>query len=671
MGLALLCVFGAGKLLSTLEQREWESFSKRGHEVAVAEARAAVVDVERLVAFVHLLHSLAEAGRLGQSDTDLLVDRLVATHLRSITASETYGILQVSAVNERGTLIWSTVQDFNQVDVSDREHIRRPLADPYGIFVSAPVVGRTSGRSSIQFSQALRRPDQSVAGVLVVSVDPDALRAMLAGASREVTSSTILSREDGTELARAISSERQLSDTMSSDIGHGRRSTFSASSQVDKAPLTVSITIDLAAEHAAILASLTARRLLAAALVVIAGVVLLALIGLLRERRNRQERDRMAALATQAELSRSDTAAFMEALPGVAYRGLVNTAGVFDCVYVGHAFERMTGYCEDFFRCQVSFAALWKPADAATTRQAFFSEAFRQGSAIAEYSITCADGSEVWLREQCRATHDRGNAPSVEVVGLLTDITDDRKVRDQALSAAKLATLGTMAAGIAHELNQPAAVIALASDIAIMELETSTDPRSASIVKRVTEIQHQTARLRTIIDHVQIFGRVDSGDNCLVVVSDAVAGATTIAGAMLRESGIRLDVRLESNLPRVWARLVPLEQMLVNMLVNARDAIVAAEPQERFVQITAGFMEEHKLVALRIRDSGPGMRPEVMQRAFEPFFTTKQVGKGTGLGLSIAYGTMQSFGGHLSVSNHASCGLQLEMLLRCESSLHA
>lgn len=664
--LALLCILGAGTFLSALDQGEWESFRKRGQEAAVTEASAVVVDVERFVAFIDLLHSLAESGRLGQPDTDLLVDRLVANHLRSITAAETFGILQVAAVNERGILIWSTLPGFSQIDLSDREHIRRPLTEPGGLFVSTPVVGRASGRSSIQFSQALRGPDLTLTGVIVVSVDPVALRAMLAVASGDATSSTTLAREDGSELARVTSDGRPLGDTMSDGNSHDLGSNFSASRKVARAPLIVSVTIDLASEHAAILASHTARRLLATAAVMIVAALVLTLIGLVRQRSNRLYHDRLAILAAQAERSRSEIAAFMEALPGVAYRGQVNRTGDFDCVHVGRAFERMTGHCGDFFKCQVAFAALWMPADAATTRNAFFSEAFRQGSATAEYRICRADGSEVWLREQCRVARDPADASSGEVVGLLTDITDDRRVREQALSTAKLATLGAMAAGIAHELNQPAAVIALASDIAIMELEMSADSRAASVIQRVTEIQHQTTRLRTIIDHVQIFGRVDSGDNHLVVVPDAIAGCVAIAGAMLREAGIRLDVRLEDNLPRVWARLVPLEQTLVNMLVNARDAIVAAESQERLVLITAEFMEEREAVALRICDSGPGMRPEVMQRAFEPFFTTKQVGKGTGLGLSIAYGTIKSFGGRLSISNRQSGGLQLDMFLRCE-----
>nr|WP_249731978.1 ATP-binding protein [Roseococcus sp. SDR] len=220
-----------------------------------------------------------------------------------------------------------------------------------------------------------------------------------------------------------------------------------------------------------------------------------------------------------------------------------------------------------------------------------------------------------------------------------------------------------MAAGVAHELNQPCAAITLAADLAALELGRGDAAHLASAGRRLDEIARQALRMRSVIDHFRLFARVDPGGETAVDWAEAVAGALSIAGGTMAASDVRIETDLPPGLPPVRGSLVGLEQVLVNLLINARDAMEEVPGEERLVRISAAVKPDGAAVVLRLRDHGMGLPRAALERSFEPFFTTKPVGKGTGLGLSIAHGTITGFGGTITLRNHPEGGAVAEIHL--------
>ncbi|HEY0420183.1 MAG TPA: ATP-binding protein, partial [Acetobacteraceae bacterium] len=166
-------------------------------------------------------------------------------------------------------------------------------------------------------------------------------------------------------------------------------------------------------------------------------------------------------------------------------------------------------------------------------------------------------------------------------------------------------------------------------------------------------------RAKAIIDHLRAFGRTDPGSLEPISVAEAVAGATMLAGAALREAEITVTLDLPAGLPPVQGKLLLLEQVLINLLLNARDALLEGPSAVRRITISAAVVVDKaagERVALTVADSGPGIPAAALPRLFEPFFTTKPTGQGTGLGLSLCHGIMRSLGGAISAASRAPDG---------------
>jgi PAS domain S-box-containing protein len=334
------------------------------------------------------------------------------------------------------------------------------------------------------------------------------------------------------------------------------------------------------------------------------------------------------------------------ALPAVIYGGRPRD-GELDAEHVSDSIRQVTGWEPDALSAPGRWQALMEP-EAAAGRADFLAETLASGQATAEYRLRRPDGSWMWVRDHLRVVEPCRGGPA-EVIGYLADITADRDIQAKAEATGRLAVLGEMATGLAHELNQPLAVMALAAENAT-RLLARPDPDSARrAIERLDRIGVQARRAREIVDHLRIFGRVEDGDAAVVALRDAVEGSLLLCGGLLRSAGIEVVTRLPVDLPPVVARAVPLEQTIVNLLMNARDAIVSTGRGLGRIELTA--TTDRQEVVLRVVDDGIGVPEAVLLRVFEPFFTTKEPGKGTGLGLSLAHATMRSFGGRIAVRN--------------------
>jgi histidine kinase len=232
-----------------------------------------------------------------------------------------------------------------------------------------------------------------------------------------------------------------------------------------------------------------------------------------------------------------------------------------------------------------------------------------------------------------------------------SDITKRLETEQHLIQASKMATLGEMATGVAHELNQPLAVIKTASRFFIKKVRNQEPIPEQIIATLSEEIDSHVDRATRIINHMREFGRKADRQMDPIQVNDVIRKSLDIFSQQLKVRGIDVVLDLAEALPLVRADANRLEQVFINLLINARDAIEAK------VEATAHLKGEKKIflttapqngsVHIEVRDTGPGIPRAVIGKIFEPFFTTKEVGKGTGLGLSISYQIIQEFGGSI------------------------
>ena len=240
----------------------------------------------------------------------------------------------------------------------------------------------------------------------------------------------------------------------------------------------------------------------------------------------------------------------------------------------------------------------------------------------------------------------------------------DETLRHQARQAiaqtAKLVTLGEMTTGMAHELSQPLNVIKMAAQNALSEV-APTEPRPEGfrppmddaelrpfVAGKLGRIMAQVDRAASIIARMRVFGRTPEGEPADFDVREACRGALTLVGQRLRNAGIIVREELGQNPLRVRSHQNLLEQALVNLLVNARDALQQSMRADKTIVLTT-TRGNNGHVLITVADNGPGVPDEIRERIFEPFFTSKPTGQGTGLGLSLSFGIVREAGGTLSL----------------------
>ncbi|MCP4682807.1 MAG: PAS domain S-box protein [Desulfobacterales bacterium] len=235
-----------------------------------------------------------------------------------------------------------------------------------------------------------------------------------------------------------------------------------------------------------------------------------------------------------------------------------------------------------------------------------------------------------------------------------SDITKRLETEQQLFQAGKMATLGEMASGVAHELNQPLSVIKTASTFMTKKINKKELIKQDTLINLLTKMEDNVDRASRIINHMRQFARKSETDLKYIRVNEVLERAFEIFSQQLKVRGIELIQDLEDNLPGIMADPGRLEQVFINLLVNARDAI------EEKSKTTGRDMEENRItirtrsddkdVIVEVRDTGVGIPDAIADKVFEPFFTTKEVGKGTGLGLSITYGIIKECGGDIEVT---------------------
>jgi signal transduction histidine kinase len=224
--------------------------------------------------------------------------------------------------------------------------------------------------------------------------------------------------------------------------------------------------------------------------------------------------------------------------------------------------------------------------------------------------------------------------------------------------ADRMASVGTLAAGVAHEINNPLAFILANLEFAIGELGDAG--ASAEVSPALTEARAGPLRVREIVRDLRAFSRAEPGGSEVVDPRSVLQSAIGLAQNEIRHRA-RLDVDA-GEIPLVVASERRLGQVLVNLLINAAQAIPEGRAAENVVCATTGTAPDGR-ARIEISDTGSGIAPELLGQIFDPFFTTKPVGVGTGLGLSICHGIVAALGGEIQVESAAGKGSTFRVLL--------
>jgi C4-dicarboxylate-specific signal transduction histidine kinase len=247
----------------------------------------------------------------------------------------------------------------------------------------------------------------------------------------------------------------------------------------------------------------------------------------------------------------------------------------------------------------------------------------------------------------------------IHIMGDLRETTQEMERREQELrdkqaqlvQAGKLATLGELTTGVAHELNNPLNNIGLyvgnvIDQIRLGEIETE------GLVSDLEKAMEQVRKATEIISHLRTFGRAAHVSVEQVDVDDVIERSLLLMQEQLRLRAIEVELELCPDELLVLANPIQLEQVFINLLTNARDAL--SDAKHKTIRIASS--RDDQRIRIAFSDTGPGILPELQQRIFDPFFTTKEVGTGTGLGLSITYSILKEYGGEISVVSRPGKG---------------
>ena len=255
-----------------------------------------------------------------------------------------------------------------------------------------------------------------------------------------------------------------------------------------------------------------------------------------------------------------------------------------------------------------------------------------------------------------------GRIKNLVVVGL--DITERREAELAIYQSAKLVTLGEMATGIAHEINQPLATLAMAVDNIQANIDSGqTDLKTVS--ENLELVSNQIDRAANIVRHMRIYGHRKGGGLVPIDPAEAIEGALAIARAQITQHGIEVRCEFSANTYLVIADLLLVEQIILNLLLNARDAILektGSESADGELILIRLLRQDREMTAISVSDTGTGISDEIKDRLFEPFFSTKPVGQGTGLGLSLSHGMARDMCGRLEVVDVAE-GAEFRLVL--------
>jgi PAS domain S-box-containing protein len=348
-------------------------------------------------------------------------------------------------------------------------------------------------------------------------------------------------------------------------------------------------------------------------------------------------------------------------------------------VYVNPAFERITGYrAADVLGRNCRF--LQGPKSQQDVIDVIQQAISRQESCAVELVNYRADGTHFWNAISIAPLCDeRGQL--IHFVWILSDATQRRGLEEQVRHSQKMEAVGRLAGGIAHDFNNVLTIILGNTELALEQLS----PDSSALKELFHDITDAGQRAAALTGQLLAFSRKQVLEQKIINLNSLVANLDKMLRRLIGED-MCLATRLDPELGLVKADSGQIEQIIMNLAVNARDAMSHGGSlmlETRNVELDSVSAENHsdvrpgKYVLLSVRDTGCGMEPDTLAHIFEPFFTTKRAGEGTGMGLAMVFGIVRQSGGHVTVDSELGCGATFNIYLPrseepcgCEESRH-
>lgn len=669
--LGVVIAAGTGLLLANLRERALQDVGR----TLQADALILADQAERAFEAVEVMQAamIERLEAAGVSNPSEFRQEMAGREVHDVMRARISALPQldaITAIAEDGTLInFSRYWPIPRVNVADRDYFQALRSDPnLSRFISAPVPNRGTGTLTIYMARRVSGPNGEFLGLILGAVELAYFQNLYASILPGPGSSIGLFRTDGTLLARYPDIARTLGQnyaaaeifrSLADGSGHALVRQISrvdgqdrliAAHRLGRLPMavTTTLTVDAALSGWRQLAAV----LVAAALILEAMLVTLAVMlwrqflqqRVLAEARAAQVRAEEQTLAAAAELELLNAS-----MPAVLTRFRRGPDGIWDTRYTAPSVEAVFG---------IPLAVAARPgwmrtrlsADDLGLLQEQMDLALARGAGQVEVGFEHADGSARRLSGAMRLIPTPDGHDDVIIVW--TDVTRDRAFAGQLAEAAKLASLGAVATGMAHELNQPLATISMAAENLTRAIARLPD-MSPRLMQKLSVITDQALRAAAIIDHMRVFGRAGSAPPEALHLSALLNAIPDLTRAKLRSSAARLVLDVPEEVPPFMAGALALEQVLVNLVGNACDAYLgrgdAIAADERVIRIGAAFAERR--VCITVSDHAGGIPEDALPRIFEPFFTTKAVGQGTGLGLSISYGLVTEMGGSITAEN--------------------
>jgi two-component system NtrC family sensor kinase len=238
------------------------------------------------------------------------------------------------------------------------------------------------------------------------------------------------------------------------------------------------------------------------------------------------------------------------------------------------------------------------------------------------------------------------------ILGVVQDISSERRVQQQLVQSGKLAAIGELAAGVAHEINNPLFAILGLTEFLLKEADPESKARS-----RLELIQQTGLEIKEIVRALLDFARENAEERHVVLMEEVVQSTVDLVRRTNSHKGVEIQDSYDESCGHINASPNQLKQIFLNLIANARQAM----PNGGTVAIDV--RRDGDFVLTTVRDDGPGIEADLIERIFEPFFTTKRSSGGTGLGLSVSLGIAESHGGTLTVSSELGHGTEFALRL--------
>ena len=655
-GLILIVIFWVG----TAQRGAAEIAEAQASELSKNANLALALDVQTNQLLTGIDHFLLLIKDQYEGATDRLpLKRLVAPAFSSLSS-----ITFIGVTNERGDVIES-MQEFAPTNVIDREFFKvHQQADTNRLLISEPVLGRVSGRWAITLTRRINKADGSFGGIAAISIEPRYLTQLfettqlgsLDVMSLVLTNGITLARRKGEEItfgtdisgAQLMTEQRQRPNGTFVGPGgiDGRLRIFAYRTMRDYPVITTVGTL----ESDALGAVRQRRSVYFGVAVILTLLVATGVIGsvqlLARNERASHKLREQASLLDKAQ------------------DAILVTDLERRLTFWNKSAERLYGWTGDEVLGKVVTELFYPNGDAREVQQAY-EDVVAHGEWTGELQPHTNSGRKVMIESRWTLVRDGAGEPR-SILSINTDVTDRRQLEQQFYRAQRLESIGTLAGGIAHDLNNVLAPVIMGVGLLRDHVK---DEDGLDIIDTISASAHRGAEM---VAQVLSFARGQEGRRVEIPPADLIGDVVRIARDTLPKH-IEIVTDVSDDLPPIFGDSTQCHQVLINLCVNARDAMpnggtltLSAEAVTFTPNVGKSRppdVADGTYVVIHVEDTGSGMTPQVIDKIFDPFFTTKEAGKGTGLGLSTSLTIVRSHGGHISVESEPESGSRFNVYL--------